>query len=71
MRNPSIKQSKYVIQPVLQKMDEGRGKKVFYSLTKDAKIRYDLKLPIFRTESKNEMAYRLLFYYIVFFYNQR
>ena len=27
------KQSKYVIQPVLQKMDEGRGKKVFYSLT--------------------------------------
>jgi hypothetical protein len=67
----SKKQSKYAIQPILQKMDEGRGKKVFYSLTKNAKIRYDLQLPIFRTESKNEMAYRLLFYYIVFFYNQR
>ena len=70
MRNPSIKQSRYVIQPVLQKIDQGRGKKVYYYLTKDAKIRYELKLPILRSESKNEMAYRLLFYCIVFFYNQ-
>ena len=70
MRNPSIKQSRYTIQPVLQKVDQGRGKKVFYSLSKDAKIRYDLQLPILRSESKNEMAYRILFFYIVFFYNQ-
>ena len=64
------KQSKYVIQPVLQKMDEGRGKNVFYWLTKDAKIRYELKLPIMKVEESIEKAYRLLFYYIIFFHTQ-
>ena len=64
------KQSKYVIQPVLQKMDEGRGKNVFYWLTKDAKIRCDLKLPIMKVEESIEKAYRLLFYYIIFFHTQ-
>lgn len=68
MINPSIKQSRYAIQPVLQKLDEGRGKKVFYSLNKYAKIRYSLQLPILKIESKIEKAYRLLFYYIVFYY---
>ena len=63
------KQSKYVIQPVLQKMDEGRGKKVLYSLNRDAKIRWDLNLPILKSESTIERAYRLLFYYIVFYHN--
>ncbi len=70
MIKPAIKKSRYTIQPVLQKIDEGRGKNVFYSLTKEAKIRYDLKLPIMKDETTIEKAYRLLFYYIVFFYNQ-
>ena len=60
------KQSRYAIQPVLQKRDEGRGKTVFYSLTKDAKIRCDLKLPIMKSETSIEKAYRLLFYYMAF-----
>ena len=65
----SNRDSKYVIQPVLQKIDEGRGKKVFYFLTEDAKIRCELKLPIMNVEESVEKAYRLLFYYIIFFYN--
>ncbi len=70
MIGPSIKQSRYAIQPILQKRDEGRGKNVYYCLTKDAKIRCDLQLPILKRESMTERAYRLLFYYIIFFYNQ-
>ena len=70
MVEPSITQSRYAIQPILRKKDEGRGKNVFYSLTKEAKIRYNLKLPIMKDETTREKAYRLLFYYIVFFYNQ-
>ena len=64
------KQSKYLIQPVLQKIDEGRGKNVLYWLTKDAKIRYELKLPIMKVEEDIEKAYRLLFYYIIFFHTK-
>lgn len=68
------KQSKYVIQPVLaryEEIQEGniRGAHVFYGLTKTARIRHTLQLPILKSESKIEQAYRLLFYYIVFFYN--
>jgi hypothetical protein len=70
MVEPSITQSRYAIQPILQKRDEGRGKNVSYSLTKHAKIRCDLQLPILKSESMTERAYRLLFYYMVFFYNQ-
>ena len=66
MIQPFTKQSRYAIQPVLQKKDEGRGKKVLYSLTKDAKIRCDLKLPLLKSEAKIEKAYRLLLYYMVF-----
>ena len=60
------KQTRYVIQPVLQKRDEGRGKNTFYSLTKDARIRCDLKLPILRSEESIEKAYRLLLQYAAF-----
>ena len=58
--------TRYAIQPVLQKRDEGRGKNTFYSLTKDARIRCDLKLPILNTESQIEKAYRILFRYLAF-----
>ena len=62
--------SRYVIQPVLNRREKTRrGGKVYYSLTKDAKIRYCLQLPILKSESTTEQAYRLLFYYIVFYYN--
>ena len=66
MIQPFLKQSRYALQPVLQKQDEGRGKKVLYSLTKDAKIRCDLLLPILKSESQVEKAYRLLLYYMAF-----
>jgi len=64
------KQTRYAIQPVLEKKDKGRGKNVLYSLTKNAKIRYDLKLPILKNDTLIEKAYRILFYYMIFFYNQ-
>jgi hypothetical protein len=54
-------QSRYAIQPVLNRRDEkGRGGKVYYSLTKPARIRCDLKLPILNSETKTEKAYRIL-----------
>jgi hypothetical protein len=68
MSKPDKKESRYAIQPVLHKRDEGRGKNVFYFLTRNAKIRYDLRLPILKTDTIIEKAYRLLFYYIVFYY---
>ena len=68
MVEPYIEQSRYAIQPILQKRDEGRGKNVSYFLTKHAKIRCDLQLPILKSESMTETAYRLLFYYIIFYY---
>lgn len=64
------KESKYVICPILNKRDEGRGKNVFYSLTRDAKIRCDLELPILKSDSIIEKAYILLFYYFIFGYNK-
>ena len=70
MLKPYRKESRYIICPILNKRDEGRGKNVFYSLTRDAKIRYSLRLPILKTDSIIEKAYRLIFYYIVFGYNQ-
>lgn len=60
------KQSKYVIQPVLNRYEERRGGKVFYSLTKNAKIRNDLKIPIMKSEIILEKAYRLLLHYMAF-----
>ena len=51
MLKPYRKESRYVICPILNKRDEGRGKNVFYTLTRDAKIRCDLKLPILKTDS--------------------
>ena len=54
----------------MNKRDEGRGKNVFYSLTRDAKIRYSFSLPILKTDSIIEKAYRLIFYYIIFGHNQ-
>jgi hypothetical protein len=68
MLKPYAKESRYTIQQILQKRDEGRGKNVFYSLTRDAKIRTDLRLPILKSDTIIEKAYRLLFYYIVFHY---
>ena len=70
MLKPYRKDSRYTICPILNKRDEGRGKNVFYTLTKNAKTRYALELPILKTESTIEKAYRLLFYYMVFGYNQ-
>lgn len=55
---------------VLEKRDEGRGKNVFYSLSKDAKIRYKLNLPVMKDEITIEKGYRLLLFYIVFYQNQ-
>ena len=68
------KQSKYVIQPVLIRYEEIRtgnirAANVSYGLTKTARIRYGLQLPILKSESMIEQAYKLLFYYIVFYYN--
>ena len=42
------KYSRYLISPVINKKDSGRGKKIFYSLTNKARIRMNLKLPILR-----------------------
>jgi hypothetical protein len=54
-------QSRYAIQPVLNRRDEkGRGGKVYYSLTKTARIRCDLDLPILNSETMSEKAYRIL-----------
>lgn len=69
------KQSKYAIQPILTRYEEIlegniRGDKVSYGLTETTRIRRDLQLPILKSESTIEKAYRLLFYYIVFGYNQ-
>jgi hypothetical protein len=58
------KNTRYVVSPVLDKKDCGRGSKVFYSLTRNASARYKLKLPIHKLESKREIAYQLLFMYI-------
>ena len=70
MLKPYRKESRYIICPILNKRDEGRGKNIFYSLTPDAKMRYNLKLPIMKIEESIEKAYRLLFYYIIFFHTQ-
>ena len=60
-------QSKYAIQPVLNRRDEkGRGGKVYYSLTKHARIRCDLHLPILNSETIEEKAYRILSRYLAF-----
>ena len=68
--NPEItkenKRSRYVIQPVLIKEETKRGNPVYYSLTKDARILCDLKLPILKSESEIEKAYRLLLFYNAF-----
>jgi hypothetical protein len=57
----SKEHSKYAIQPVLNRRDEkGRGGKVYYSLTKPARIRRELNLPILNSETKAEKAYRIL-----------
>jgi hypothetical protein len=60
------KQARYVIQPVLQKRDDGRGKNTFYSLTKNARIRCDLKLPILKSDALIEKAYRILYRSLAF-----
>ena len=67
--DPKIKENKrsrYVIQPVLIKEETKRGNPVYYSLTKDARILCDLKLPILKSESEIEKAYRLLLFYNAF-----
>jgi hypothetical protein len=58
--------NRYAVSPVLDKKDYGRGKKVIYSLTRKASVRYRLKLPILKLdlESNREIAYQLLFMYI-------
>jgi len=57
----NTEQSRYAIQPVLNRRDEkGRGGKVYYSLTKTARIRCDLDLPILNSETMIEKAYRIL-----------
>ena len=60
------KDSRYAIQPVLIKRDLGRGSNVFYSLTKNARTRCDLKLPIMKSDSLVEKAYRILLRSIAF-----
>lgn len=67
MSNPeNDKDSRYVIQPVLIKRDLGRGSNVFYSLTKTARIRCDLDLPILNSETMIEKAYRILTRFLAF-----
>jgi hypothetical protein len=59
--NNDDQSSRYAIQPVLNRRDEkGRGGKVYYSLTKTARIRCDLDLPILNSETMIEKAYRIL-----------
>src|SRR6187200_5854 len=56
--------SRYAVNHVLNRKYNGRGKKGSYSLTKDAKTRCRLKLPILKIGSNRETAYQLLFMYV-------
>ena len=65
--NNNKEQSKYAIQPVLNRRDEkGRRWKSVYSLTKHARIRCDLHLPILNSETIEEKAYRIISRYLAF-----
>ena len=64
-------QSKYVIKPILTRneiISEGnlRGAKVSYSLTRHARTRCDLHLPILKSDALIEKAYSILFRYLAF-----
>jgi hypothetical protein len=56
--------SKYTISPILGRKFESKGKKVFYFLTEDVKIRIRLGLSIFEVNTTREIAYQLLFFYL-------
>jgi hypothetical protein len=56
--------SRYMVSPVLEKEDLGRGKKIFYSLTVEARRRIALGLLLRKIGSWKESAYLLLFYYL-------
>lgn len=57
---------RYLVSPVLLKQDSERGKKIFYSLSNNARIRLNLKLPILREESAREKAYQLFLNFMAF-----
>ena len=48
MLSSNQKYSRYLVNPVLQKEDYGRGKKIYYLLTNKARIRINFKLPILK-----------------------
>jgi hypothetical protein len=54
---------RYRISPVIKKEDFGRGKKIFYSLTDEARSIIQIGLSLRKIESWREIAYQLLFYY--------
>ena len=60
------KHSRYLVSPVLHKQDSERGEKIFYSLSNNARIRLNLKLPILREESAREKAYQLFLNFMAF-----
>ncbi|MFZ0554334.1 MAG: hypothetical protein WBL67_19235 [Nitrososphaeraceae archaeon] len=60
------KHSRYLVSPVLRKRDYGRGRNIFYSLTYNARIRLNLKLPILSEDSGREKAYQLFLNFMAF-----
>jgi hypothetical protein len=64
MLKPGSSTSKYRVSPVLKKEDFGRGKKIFYSLTDEARKRIAIGLLLRKIDSWKETAYLLLFYYL-------
>lgn len=58
--------SRYLVNPVLKKTDYGRGSNICYSLTDNARIRLNLKIPILKEESAREKAYQLFLNFMAF-----
>jgi hypothetical protein len=56
--------SRYAASPILDREFQGKGKKVFYSLTNHARIRLRLGLSIFKIDTLREIAALLLFFYL-------
>ena len=65
------KYSRYLVSPVIDKKDCGRGKKIFYSLTNKARIRMNLKIPILKGKSLLEKKHTSYFFYLCLLQEKR
>ena len=63
MVGSNTRNSRYLVNPILIKRDLNRGSNTCYSLTRDAEIRYKLKVPFFKERGISETAYQLLLIY--------